>query len=306
MSSDPEPSDRAAEFRRALVATANLGPYVRRRPPLRLMVAGLAAFVLAGALTGGAIATASRADPETVAAQADAATGASSYVRYLDGTLIGNPFARSATGTTTIDLGARPTKATAVVVGFSCFAPARFSWTLDGKKFASIDCNPNPRGGASYYGVQDRGNHTLTVHALHGGPFSIWISWVRIPTFTPSAAEKLALSDKAVSREEEVAGFERYQGCMSALGHSVRTTTSAIVPTEGYGSGDGSSTRCYLTQWEAVDVQWQRQLMSSDLGEKSVDACLATQGVTPASSASTRWDQLNQLVGIQDRCSWIG
>jgi hypothetical protein len=306
MSSDRKPSERSAEFRRALVATADLAPYLRRRPPLRLVIAGLAAFVLAGALTGGAIATVNNPDPQTVAAQADAATGARSYVRDLDGTLIGKPFARSASGTTTIDLGTRPTNATGVMEGFSCFAPARFAWTLDGKKVASVDCSPNPGGGASYDDVKRAGSHTLTVHALHSGPFSIWISWVRIPTFGPSAAEKLALADKSVTREEEVAGFERYQGCMGALGHSVRTTTSAIVPTEGDGSGDGSSNRCYLTQWEAVDLQWQHQLMDSDLGEKSVDACLATQGVAPASTPNARWDQLNQLVGIQDRCPWIG
>jgi hypothetical protein len=267
MSNDIEPRDRATEFRRALVATADLAPYIRPRPSLKLVVAAVAAFALAGALTGGAIATASMPDPPTVAAQADAAS---------------------------------------LMEGFSCFAPARFSWSLGGKIVGSIDCTPNPGGGASYFDLKNAGSHTLTINALHRGPFSIWISWVHIPTFSPSAAEKLALADHEVSRDEEVAGFDRYQGCMGALGHSVPTTTGAIVPTEGYGSGDGSSTRCYFTQWEAVDIQWQRQLMNTDLGEKAVDACLATQGVTPASTPSARWDQLSQLVGIQTRCPWIG
>jgi hypothetical protein len=306
MSSDSDPSDRSVEFRRALVSAANLAPYVRRRPRLRLAIAGVTAFALAGALTGGAIATASRPDPETLSAQADAASGGMSYLRDLDGTLIGTPFARSATGTTTIDLGPKPADATGVMEGFSCYAPARFTWGLNGKVDASLDCTPAPGGGASYFDVKDADSQTLTVRALHRGPFSIWISWVHIPTFSPSAAEKLALVDHEVSRDEEVAGFDRYQGCMGALGHAARTTTSAIVPTEGDDSGDGSSNRCYLTQWEAVDIQWQHQLMSTDLGEKSVDACLATQGVTPASTPSARWDQLSQLVGIQTRCPWIG
>jgi hypothetical protein len=306
MSNDIEPRDRATEFRRALVATADLAPYIRPRPSLKLVVAAVAAFALAGALTGGAIATASMPDPPTVAAQADAASGAKSYVRDLDGSLVGTPFVRSATGSTTIDLGPKPADATGLMEGFSCFAPARFSWSLGGKIVGSIDCTPNPGGGASYFDLKNAGSHTLTINALHRGPFSIWISWVHIPTFSPSAAEKLALADHEVSRDEEVAGFDRYQGCMGALGHSVPTTTGAIVPTEGYGSGDGSSTRCYFTQWEAVDIQWQRQLMNTDLGEKAVDACLATQGVTPASTPSARWDQLSQLVGIQTRCPWIG
>jgi hypothetical protein len=310
MSSDLEPSDRASEFRRALVATANLGPYVRRRPPLKLVVGSLAAFALAGALTGGAIATATvgtlKVDPAIIAARAAAEDDARAYARSMGGTLIGAPIARSASHTTVIDVGKRPAGATNLIEGFECYAPAKFVIRVDARKYARYDCTPIASDTGSLYTVTGNGRHVATVQVVQPGPFSVWFSWVKVPTYTSSSAQSAALADSVVTRDEDEAAFSRYQGCMNALGRSVKSTVNAVVPSMGFGDADGTSNRCYVTEWKAIDEQWQRQLRETDLGVKSIDACLATMGVTPDATPEARWNQLVQLALIQTRCGWIG
>jgi hypothetical protein len=309
MNSEHTPSARAIEFRRALVATANLGPYVRRRPPLKLVVGLLAAFVLAGALTGGAVATASTVDPEVTAAEAGAAEAAHALIGQVDGVPIGEPFIRTASGTQEINIGVRPRGATNLVEGFECIDPGDFVGLLDSTRYEeSPDCEP-----ASEYGgidsVTGSGGHILTIQARGSARFSIWLSWVKIPTFKKSAAQRQELADGVITRDEDVAAFSRYEGCMAALGHPVDNTPTSIVPAYYVADAaveDGSDNRCYETEYKDVDMKWQMQLEQTDIGDKSIDACLSRFGVKPAVTPEARMTQLQALIGAATGCPWIG
>jgi hypothetical protein len=308
MDPEPQPSTRAAEFRQALVATANLGPSVRRRPPLKLMIGSLAAFALAGALTGGAVATVTSVDPEVLSAQAGSADAARQYVQQEDGTLIGQPMIRSARGTQEINVGEMPSGATGLVEGFDCVDAGTFLGLLDSVKYESFpDCVPGGNA-ASTEPVQGSGGHVVTIQAPKSARFSIWLSWARIPQLGESAAQRQELSDGVVTRDEDLAAFSRYEGCMGALGHPIDGQSTSIVP--GYtlddsAVNDGSDNRCYVTEYRDVDEKWQLELEASTVGVASVVACEASGQVNTGHQPRaivTLEGVLPNLAG----CMWIG
>jgi hypothetical protein len=308
MSSEQNPSERSAEFRRALVATANLGPYVRRRLPLRLVVVGLAAFALAGALTGGAVATATSVDPQVVAAQAGAAAAARQYTQEEDGTLIGQPITRSASGTQEIDVGERPSGATDLVEGFDCVDAGTFVGLLDSTRYESYPgCVPGGNS-ASTEPVKGTGGHIVTIQAPKSARFSIWLSWATIPQLEESAAQRQELSDGLVTRDEDVAAFNRYEGCMGALGHPIDGQSTSIVPVytlDDSAVNDGSDNRCYVTEYREVDAKWQLELEASTVGVASVAACEASGNINKGNqprTITTPHGVLPDLTG----CRWIG
>jgi len=308
MNAEPQPSDRAAEFRQALVATANLGPYLRRRPPLRLAVGSLAAFALAGALTGGAVATASTIDPQVLAAQAGAEGAAEQLVHQEDGTLVGQPFIRSASGTREINLGEMPAGATNLVEGFECMDSGTFVGLLDSKEYERLpDCEPGGDA-AGIDTVTGNGGHILTVQAAKSSRFTIWLSWAKIPKLEASGAQRKELSDGVITRDEDVAAFNRYEGCMGALGHPIDVPPTSIVPSysiDDSGVSDGSDNRCYVTEYRGVDMKWQIELEASTVGVASVAACIASDKVgtgDPYRVVATPKGVLPDLTG----CPWIG
>jgi hypothetical protein len=309
MSIDHAPSDRDIEFRRALVATANLGPYVRRRPPLKLVIGSLAAFALAGALTGGAIANATIVDPDLVAAQAEAASVAQSSVKTEDGALIGRPFLWSASGTQTINVGNKPAGATVLVEGFGCLDAGHFVELLDSKKFDSFDdCSPGGSG-ANFLATSGNGNHVVTLRTQKAVRFAVWLSWAHIPTFKDSAAQKQELADGAVSREEDLAAFSRFAGCMAALGHPLIRPTTGLVPgfsEDAAALTDGSDNRCYSTEYRHVDAKWQIELSKGKVGSASVATCPSPDQVAPPASPQRLIMTNGGLLPVLTGCAWIG
>jgi hypothetical protein len=309
MSSDQSPSERSAEFRRALVATANLAPYVRRRPPFRLVVAGFAAFVLAGALTGGAIATASKPDPKLVAAQAAASTIAQDSVTTEYGTLIGRSFLRSASGTQTIDVGEKPAGATALVEGFGCLDDGHFVLFLDSKKVDSFeDCSPGGSG-SNFLTVSGAGNHLVSLSTQKAVRYAVWLSWAHIPLLTDSAAQQQEMADGVVSREEDLAAFYRFEGCMTALGHPLTRITTGLVP--GYSEdaaalSAGADNRCYWTEYRQVDAQWQIEISEGKVGVASADACPSPDQSVPSASPQREIMTKGGVLPILTGCPWVG
>jgi hypothetical protein len=295
------------EFRQALVATANLGPYVRRRPPLKLVVGSLAAFALAGALTGGAIATAGTVDPQVLAAQAGAAGAGKQLVQQQGGTLVGQPFIRSASGTQEINVGEIPAGATNLVEGFECVDAGTFVILLDSKWHESIpDCDGGDSAGIDT--VTGRGGHILTVRAPKSARFTIWLSWAKIPKLSESVTQRKELSDGVITRDEDVAAFSRYEGCMGAFGHPIDVPPTNIVPSysiDDSAANDGSDNRCYVTEYRGVDVKWQLELDASTVGVASVAACIASDSVgmgDPDRVITTPKGVLPDLTA----CLWIG
>jgi hypothetical protein len=308
MSSDQKPSERSAEFRRALVATANLGPYVRRRPPLRLVVAAVAAFALAGALTGGAIATATKPDPELVAAQADAATSGRGYVTMEDGKLIGRPFLRAASGTQTIDIGQKPAGATVLVEGIGCLGGDADTF-LDSKKVSSSgDCSPGGSG-ANVFTVSTTGDHLVSLRTRNGARIAVWLSWARIPKFSESAAQRQDLADGLVTRDEDLAAFNRFAGCMTALGHPLIRVTMGLVPgfsEDAAALTDGADNRCYSTEYKNVDAGWQIEISDGKVGATSAAACPSPDQTVPSASPQRLIMTKGHLLPVLNGCPWIG
>jgi hypothetical protein len=309
MNTEPPPSDRAAQFRKALVATANLGPYVRRRPPLKLVIGLVLAFVVAGALTGGTLAAAGTVDPAILTAQAGAAASGHQFVGMADGTLIGQPIIRTATGDQLVDVGTPPSRGATLVLGFECIDPGSFVWLVDGRSIATYPaCEPDGGTGMTMVPVGS-GGHTFAVKAEKSTRFVIWLSWMTVPKLSESAAEHQELADGVVTRDEYVAAFNRYEGCMAGLGHP-NDRVPAGIELEYQGgeaaANDGSYARCYDTEFEGVDLKWQSELSTTDVGDTSIDACLAHFGVMPDVSPEARILQLQQLVGAAENCAWIG
>ncbi len=308
MNSEEQPSDRAIQFRQALVATANLGPYVRRRPPLRLIIGSLVAFALAGALTGGAVAQVTTVDPDVSAALA-AAEGAAKYEAGTeDGTTLGQPIARTGAGMQTIDLGAMPAGATGLVEGFVCIDAGRFVGFLDSKQYESYpDCEPSSTG-AGFVDVSNGRHHTLTIKGLGTARFAIWLSWAKVPTLVESGAQKQELSDGIITRDEDVAAFSRYEGCMGALGHPIDVPPTSIVPSysvDDAAVADGSDNRCYVTEYRGVDEKWQLELQGSQVGVASVAACIATNKIGKGHSDRAIATPTGVLPDLT-ACPWIG
>jgi hypothetical protein len=297
------------QFRQALVATANLGPYARRRPSLKLVIACVVVFAVAGALTGGALATTSKPDPAVVVAQNGAEVTGTILARQFDGILLGHPFARTGRGTQRIDLGTRPAGATGFVEGFDCVDPGAYVGLLDSKRYEKYpDCEPGGSGG-TFTNVTASGAHLLTVRTAGSNRFAIWISWVKIPTFAKSPAQAQELSDGTVTRAEDLAAVNRYAGCMGALGTPIGVLSDYVVPSYAVSDlayQDGTDTRCYDTEYAAVDEKWQIELETTDVGDRSIVQCLVNEGVTPPATPSARFAEMQSRDFALTSCPWVG
>ena len=313
MSSDQEPSDRAAEFRRALVATANLGPYVRRRPPLKVVIGAIAAFALAGALTSGGIAAATKVDPTVSDAQAQAAASATLDVGTQGGTLLGKPFIRTASGTQEIPLGTVPRGATDLVEGFGCIDTGNFEVLLDSKRVAAYPECGSGAGETDVTRVSVKGAAVVTIRAAKGTRFTVWLSWARIPTLVTSPSQKADLADQVVTRDELLSAFNRYEGCMGALGHPMNRSLTTIVPSDSATNAevmDGSDDRCFVTEYRDVDEAWQVELQAGTVGQVSVAACRASGKLGTAARSQ---DHLHRAIATMQGllpdysgCTWLG
>ncbi len=295
MSSEPT-SDRSAELRRALVATADLAPYVRPRPTRKVVVAAIAAFTLAGALTGGAIASASTVSAQQSAIYAGVRSAAVSQTSVNDGTLLGTPILRSGSGTISIDLGKRPADATGIVLGFECLDSGTFSETTDGQKAPPILCEGDNIGGplADDEPSGSGTHHNLTIAGPANARLVVWVSWLKQKPIQPSAAQTAELADGTITRAEYLAAFNRYVGCMAAAGYpldgfSEDGESVAYSPTDAQ-IDSGADNRCYRSEFNGVDGRWQEQhWFTSDTGI-AVRKCLTDLGVKKPARAEDAAD----------------
>lgn len=137
MSTEPTQSLRDQELRRMLVATSSAEPGRPRRRGT--VMASIAAFVMAGALTGGAVsALALSADdqPATVSIQ-----DMKDLVVYDDAQLFDTPFVLAGQGTTTIQLGPAPDGAKQIAVAFHCGDAGTFRVLVDGEQQGGSTCS---------------------------------------------------------------------------------------------------------------------------------------------------------------------
>ena len=260
MSSEMIESERDTELRRMLVATASAAPVRARRR--WTIAAPIAAFAVAGALTGAASAAA--LNPPEPVSTVNVAAFADEFV-YDDTQLFGSPVLLSGEGDTVVQLGSVPTGAVELAVAFNCGDPGRFEFHLDGEWVGSVVCDETSTGaggGGVYYAVSDAATHTLTISTDAGARYALWASWAaRAVLPEPSQAQAEAMADGQVTEDEYRAGFNRYSECMTEAGYPLAfvDTTGTVIgysnPSEAVTSGEEG--RCYALEFGQIDPAWQ-------------------------------------------------
>lgn len=263
MSSEMPGNDRDTELRRMLVATASAAP-VRPRRRWSITVP-ISAFALAGALTGAVSATALNA---TNAPKDDPPVSMDNSIAMFvhdDTQLLGEPVQVSGQGTTIIPLGAKPVGATELAVILRCQGPGTFNVLIDGQTKATVVCDEdssNSAGGASYFTMEGRPTHSVTVDAGGGERYAVSTSWVaRAVPPAPSLEQTEALRDGEVNEAEYHAQFDRYSECMTAAGYPLgsinKSGTVITASIEGVAVTSGAEGRCYTEHLADVDRAWQ-------------------------------------------------
>ena len=257
------------ELRRALVATVDAAPFSRRLPRRRLTSFAIAAFVLAGAATGGAVASVPRAGGELPTPEQVHDSGLvlknGTVPDYA--TLYGTPFNFAASGTMTLNVGRQPEGATALAFGLDCLEAGTFEFAVDGTWFGSVTCDERDadRLGGGGWPVEVFGGGTHIVKISGAGQFVVWAQWMSLPALLPSSTEQReAMADGVVTREEYVAGFQRFVTCIEAGGWHVdgdwvgdnETVISYALPSGAV--DDGTERNCYGPEFEELDTAWQQ------------------------------------------------
>jgi hypothetical protein len=286
-------SPRDNDLRRMLVATAELTPLIRTRPSRRVVVAAVAAFALAGALTGGALAVSATVKSPSTATEFDAQYAAQRMAIASVGTLRGTPTSVAANGQLQLPLIDRPPGTNNLVIGFECQEAGKFTIRLDAKVVATETCYlpptvsnglgdggvtqsppvkpggvervtlPTNEASAVLLAITDHPT-ALTFSAPGDPQFAVWISWVQIPKLTPSAAEKAELADGVVTRAEYLAAFNRLVGCMTAFGHPLtHVDESGETVSFSFDPGDpvidADFNRCFQTEDALVREMWLKE-----------------------------------------------
>jgi hypothetical protein len=246
-----------------LVATASAAP---TRPRRRWSVAApIAAFALAGALTGTVSATALNA---TNTPEDDPPVSMDNSIAEFvhgDTQLIGEPVHVSGQDETVIPLGAKPEGATELGVILRCQGAGTFNVLIDGQPKATVICDEDSSasaGGGSYFTVEDRPTHAVTVDAGDGARYAVWASWAARavpPAQSPELAE--AITDGEVSEAEYHAQFDRYSQCMTAAGYPLGSINKSdtVITYNNSGAAVTSAVegRCYAEHFLDVDMAWQ-------------------------------------------------
>ena len=256
-------TDRTTELRRALVATVDAAPYERPRPRRWVAVAAIAAFAVAGSVTGFATATVSQASTTEQPSEATAAW-VLSYAR-ANSEFLGPIQHLETSDSADFSLGVSPAGASGVVVVLSCSGTGKVSQLIDGGMTMTMPCAQSNGGGAGgMFPVPGGGEHTLRFEVSGGAKYEAWVAWVREPPLPePTLQQQLEISDGVVTRAEYVAAYNRYIGCMAAGGYDVGGITqsddavllSYVVPDAAV--NDGTDEFCYETEFKQVDIGWQ-------------------------------------------------
>lgn len=268
-------AQRDAALRAELVFLVEAPTQARVARPVPTILAAVLAFGLAGAGTGAAVAATSNAGDElerpievSIAeiALADLGTATPLY---------GTPVIVAGSGETIVDLGERPEGATALSYRVSCIDDGEIVFEMTdeptGRSTLLCDKDDAPagqegdlalRGTFSHFVVDGVGPHSFSIKAPRNTQYALWVSWSAPPMNPePSEAQRQALTDGAISREEYLAGLDRYQTCMEAAGWSVgiqnRDALVIDYSIEGGAVSDGSDQQCYYAEFYEIDLEWQ-------------------------------------------------
>lgn len=255
---------RTAALRAELVAQAAAS--APRAPAVttgRVAVAAVLAFALAGATTGGAVAATGMLTPTSTV---EFSMEELRVISFPGAELLGTPLVVTGSGETVVRLDDRPERATALALRVQCLDPGRYDVLIDGLPDGWIQCDVGDDGAFSPTDSRQLTDLTVenpqsvTVRGQGGDRYVISVSWaVSAWAIEPSEAQAAALADGVVTREEYLAGLDRYVTCMEASGWSVAVVDRAAELVE-YSiealSGDDDA-RCYTAEFYELDMAWQ-------------------------------------------------
>ena len=201
---------------RLIIVRARLVEQVTDRRRRRVPVwAAIAAFVIAGAATGGAVSAAAiaRTDSHSVAATRDMFLGL-----LRGGHTVGPLISSEASGVTQLDLGARPDNATGIVTSIQCDGSGGFIQTLGGEAELRQQCASNSNMGFST--DKNPTDSTVSMVADASLKYTIWAQWFTTPApAQPSAAQQAAVADGAITAAEWHETVDRFAACMGGAGY---------------------------------------------------------------------------------------
>jgi hypothetical protein len=198
--------------------------------------------------------------------------------------VVGTPEIVAAGQDITLRLGMPPAGATDLAVAVRCLEPGSYGVVLDDDDRSgwAVECTTEDftghGGSGSYLPFHTDGPNALTVAILSAeGRFAVWVGWVaRAPDPEPSAEMTAALADGIVTREEYVAGFERYRDCMADAGMPVfgGDTSSEIIQYSNSSAAvdSGVENQCYRSEFSELDMQWQVEHPQMSLEQQSAYA----------------------------------
>ncbi len=207
--------------------------------------------------------------------------------------LFGDPFTLLGQGTTVIDLGEIPEGATTLALSMDCVDTGDYTTTIDDRAIGSEWCSDESiaqiGGGGGQIEVSGPGSHTLTISGP--GRYIIWAQWsAEHPVPPSSVAQNEAMSDSVVTREEYVAGFDRFVACMTGAGYHVdggdRTATFINYAIPGASVDDGTDRLCYEPEYMLIDMAWQLAHEDESENTEFLRECLRQHGIEPAYPAA--------------------
>ena len=308
----PQP-DRMTHFRKELVATVEAARYTKPRFAPRSVIAAIAAFALAGAVTGGAIsATAIPTAPDSTLT-----VDVESMAQGIVGThaqLFGTPVVIAGNGKTLIDLGKSPDGATSIAIALNCVDAGDFTIAINGEIDSTMSCTEEAAESNREHSVGMGGQHTvkgtgrqeLTIDSPSSSHYVVWVSWsAEAKEPDASEAQQAEMADGQASREEYVAAFDRFAACMSEAGQPViggdKSGTLIDYSTTDAAAISGIDTQCYVAEFQQVDVSWQIANEDSSAGTLMLKACLVAAGITPAPTTAEVVAQV-QAAGLLESC----
>ncbi len=230
----------------------------------RVAVAAVLAFALAGATTGGAVATTGVLTPPY---SVDLTMDVMQFIGDPRTEFIGMPLVITGTGETNVELGPRPDGATALALRVACLDRGRYDVIVDDRPDGWIECDSERviEGSAisdysMLYELTGEGPQSLTVRGAQLDRYLIWVSWaVAAAPVEPSQAQVDALADGVVTRDEYLAGLDRYITCMAESGWSVAVIDrdAEIIDYTIDTVSNFDDQLCYEAEFYQVDMAWQ-------------------------------------------------
>lgn len=256
-----ETDERTSALRKMLVDAAASAAPGRRRPwKLVSLVAAVAiASGATGAFSAAAIASSNPYEDNVIANLA-------ASVARPNSVPVGQPHYVASDTAVTVALGDIPDGATGLAIRTSCTTPGTIDMTLDATWIGSFGCTEESQtgGGGSVASALPTGDHLLTFTTSDGTAYEAWIVWVEEPPMPTSSRQQLAeMADGIATRDEYLAAFNRFVGCMGGAGHDVLADDAdSVIINYGITSeavDSGADELCYQTQFKDVDMAWQVQ-----------------------------------------------